>query len=297
MTHEADHLEETWARQKLLPLLPHHRPSVEARWLGERCAVIQQEDDGVLQLLGLLGQRHVSTGLPSQFPSLPLPTPLPEPWALAQAQVPLHTRAGWRHSSSFPRVTEALATHLWQLQPDGLGAVGQTIVEFQARGPVLLQGAQQAEPLQVLQGYGAAQFLGIAEMAELGSSGVGLQSIVGEDGPWVLGQHQGRSFAHLGAGVHEDEVPAVEPQEGRSWEDQLAHSKHHVHSVAKEGQLTRGLCGRRGPGQEFQPQGLEACPALLPGAGEGRQTPLTPRPPCTRPTNEADPCFLGTVSL
>lgn len=48
MTYKADHLEEIWARQRLLPLLHHPRPSAEARLLSRRCTVIQQEDDGVL---------------------------------------------------------------------------------------------------------------------------------------------------------------------------------------------------------------------------------------------------------
>lgn len=50
--------------------------------------------------------------------------------------------------------------------------------------------------------------------------------------------------AYLGAGVHEDKVLAVEPQEDGPREAQPAHFEHHIHSVAKEGQLGRGLCGR-----------------------------------------------------
>lgn len=49
----------------------------------------------------------------------------------------------------FLGTTEGLVTHLWQLQPDGLGVVSRAIIEFQARGPILLQWAQQVEPLQV----------------------------------------------------------------------------------------------------------------------------------------------------
>lgn len=36
---------------------------------------------------------------------------------------------------------------------------------------------------------------------------------------------------------------AVEPQEDRSRKSKLAHFQYHIHSVAKEGQLGRGLCG------------------------------------------------------
>lgn len=49
--------------------------------------------------------------------------------------------------------------------------------------------------------------------------------------------------AYLRAGVHDDKVLAVQPQEDWSREDQLTHSQYHIHSVAKEGQLGRGLCG------------------------------------------------------
>lgn len=54
-----------------------------------------------------------------------------------------------------------------------------------------------------------------------------------------------RSLAHLGTGVHEDEVLTVQPQEAGAGQGQLAHSKHHVDSVAKERQLAHGLWGRR----------------------------------------------------
>lgn len=126
---------------------------------------MHQEGDGVLQLLGLLRYRHVRTGLPGQ----PLPTPplssshrrgprFPGIPGLGEACV---TFSGW---------SEALATHLWQLKPDGLRAVSRAIVEFQARGPLFLQWAQQVDPLQFPQGNRAAQFLGAAETTELGSS-------------------------------------------------------------------------------------------------------------------------------
>lgn len=58
-----------------------------------------------------------------------------------------------------------------------------------------------------------------------------------------LSQRQTRGSTYLGAGLHEDKVLAVEPQEDRPGKDQLTHSQHHIHSVAKEGQLGRGLCG------------------------------------------------------
>ena len=66
----------------------------EARPLNGRRVAVQQEGDGVLQLLGLRGHRPVRPGLPSQPPaSAPSPT-TPEQWAAAWAQAPGHTRPG-----------------------------------------------------------------------------------------------------------------------------------------------------------------------------------------------------------
>lgn len=73
--------------------------------------------------------------------------------------VQLHTPPPQRNTH-FLGTTEGLVTHLWQLQPDGLGLVSRAIIEFQARGPILLQWAHQVEPLQVFQGDGEAEFLG-----------------------------------------------------------------------------------------------------------------------------------------
>lgn len=56
-------------------------------------------------------------------------------------------------------------------------------------------------------------------------------------------QHANRNSAYLRAGVHDDKVLAVEPQEDWPREDQLTHFQYHIHSVAKEGQLGCGLCG------------------------------------------------------
>lgn len=66
-----------------------------------------------------------------------------------------------------------------------------------------------------------------------------------------LGQSWGKSPAHLGAGVHEDEMLAVEPQESGSRQGLQAHSQRCVDGIAEEGQLARGLCGWRGRRQEF----------------------------------------------
>lgn len=60
----------------------------------------------------------------------------------------------------FLGTAEVSAPHLGQLQPDGLGVISGAIVEFQARDPIVLQWAEQVEPLQVFQGDGAAGFLG-----------------------------------------------------------------------------------------------------------------------------------------
>lgn len=53
---------------------------------------------------------------------------------------------------------------------------------------------------------------------------------------------QEQASAYLRAGVHEDQVLTVQPQEAWSREGQLTHSQHYVHSVAKEGQLRCALC-------------------------------------------------------
>lgn len=61
----------------------------------------------------------------------------------------LHTSTTSEYTRFLPRDYRRLLTHLWQLQPDGLGVVSSAIIEFQARGPVLLQWTEQVEPLQV----------------------------------------------------------------------------------------------------------------------------------------------------
>lgn len=50
---------------------------------------------------------------------------------------------------------------------------------------------------------------------------------------------------HLGAGVHEDEVLVVQPQEAGPRQGLLAHAQHHVDGVAEEGQLAHALWGGR----------------------------------------------------
>lgn len=86
---------------------------------------------------------------------------------------------------------------------------------------------------------------------------------------WDLTQHENRSSStYLGAGVHEYKMVAVEPQKDRSRKSKLAHSQYHIHSVAKEGQLGRGLCGQR-DGTRVLAADLWACLTLLPRASEG----------------------------
>jgi hypothetical protein len=76
------------------------------------------------------------------------------------------------------------------------------------------------------------------------------------------GQHLGSNFTHLGTGVHEDKVLAVEPQEDRSRKNYPAHSKHHIHSVAKEGQLACSLWWWRG--QDESSAGRQDLPYFAP---------------------------------
>ena len=173
---------------------------------------------------------------------------------------PPHARPGSR-VRCLPRMSsEALAAHLHQLKPDGPGVVGRAVVEFQARGPIALQGAQQVESLQVLQGDGAVQFLGAVETAELGpSQGRGHRGWW-ESGARCSGQHQGGSLAHLGAGVHEDEVLAVESQEAGSGQGQLTDPQHHIDGVAKEGQLAHSLWEGRGRERSSGHCGPGTCP-------------------------------------
>lgn len=182
---------------------------------------------------------------------------------------PHHTRATglgpgsgntWvRHACLARVLSEALATHLQQLKPDGLGVVGRAIVEFQARGSLTLQGAQQVEPVQVLQGDGAALFLGPWRQ----------QSLVSLLSPMVTpplnmaqgctGQHWGRSLAHLAAGVHDDEMLVVQSQEAGSRQGHLTHPQHHIDSVAKEGQLAHSLWEGRGQDRCSSHPGLGTC--------------------------------------
>lgn len=70
--------------------------------------------------------------------------------------------------------------------------------------------------------------------------GLATNSVRNDLGP---SQHENRTSAYLRAGVHDDKVLAVEPQEDWSREGHLTHSQYHIHSVAKEGQLGCALCG------------------------------------------------------
>lgn len=166
----------------------------------------------------------------------------------------------------FPGWPGAPATHLRQLKPDGSRVLRGAVVEFQARRPLCLPGAQQVEPLQVPQGDGAVQSLGAGKTAELGPSweGRGPCGWRERSGPRVPRRHGGRSPAHLGAGVHDDQLLAVQPQEDRAWQSQLAHPEHHVDRVAEEGQLADGLWEGRGWDRSSGHWGPGSCPARPP---------------------------------
>ena len=83
-------------------------------------------------------------------------------------------------------------------------------------------------------------------MAQHSSWGVGSVSGGGRPVPRGRpGQQGGRSPAYLGAGVHEHEVLAVQPQEAGAGQGRIAHSQHHVNRVPEEGQLAHGLCRRK----------------------------------------------------
>lgn len=107
---------------------------------------------------------------------------------------------------------------------------------------------------------------------------------------WVVGEEGAvGAQAHLGAGVHEDEVLAVQPQEAGCGQGQLTHSKHHVDGVAKEGQLTCGLWGWRGRDGGSGHWGPGTCPTRPPGTSSA--PPLTPSLlglPC--PASSQQPC-------
>lgn len=75
----------------------------------------------MLQLLGLPGHRHVRTGRPRQPPLCPRPH---HAWQCASAWAqPLAMPGPGEALASFPGCSEALATHLRQLKPDGPGAI------------------------------------------------------------------------------------------------------------------------------------------------------------------------------
>lgn len=96
--------------------------------------------------------------------------------------------------------------------------------------------------------------------------------MAGEEGP------EGAQ-AHLGAGVHEDEVLAVQPQEAGAGQAWPADSQRRVDSVAKKGQHARGLCGWRA------------------GAGVPTTGALGPAQLCPQVGGRPSPSFLGLPPL
>lgn len=114
-----------------------------------------------------------------------------ERWVSARAQAP---------ASRLPTMVRGSATHLRQLKPDGLGAVGGAIVEFQAREPLFIQGAQQVQLTQVPQGDGAVRCLGAAETQSLVPPREGRGGVGGREGwhrawpTWELGSMRMRRW-------------------------------------------------------------------------------------------------------